>query len=61
MCTELDSAKEGSGDKDLEAGEGGGESEYAQADDKEERMDMVLCASGADPRPKADVRGWKDL
>jgi hypothetical protein len=24
-------------------------------------MDVVLHASGADPRPKVDVRAWKDL
>lgn len=61
MCTELDSAKEGSGNEDLEAGEGGGESTDAQADHEEEMMDMVLHASGTDPNPKANVRGWKDL
>lgn len=38
-----------------------GEEEDTQADDEEETMATVLHVSGADPRPKVDVRTWKDL
>lgn len=55
----MEHAKEGSDShEDSESGEGGGEWEDTQADNEEER---VLRVSGADPRPKVDVRSWTDL
>lgn len=56
MDLELDSVRGGSNTHE-EKGEG----EDTEADNKEEIIDMVLHVSGTEPRPKVDVRPWKDL
>ena len=45
---------------DLEE-EGEGKGEDSQAESEEEAIAMVPHVGSADPRPKVDVRTWKDL
>jgi hypothetical protein len=60
LAVELDSTDEGNDshtNEESEEWEGGD----TQANNEEAMIDTVLHVSGTDPRPKGDLRSWKDL